>query len=140
VLPGAPLTPGPPPAARSGSKTVLAVLGLAGVGLVLLVGLCCGGSLWIVRTVKREDAARIQRQFQDHPRVVEQLGGIDSCEPNLSAELAAGSEYDGVFDVQGPRGRGRILESELFGVQLSVLLRTSGGEWELLDQVPAAHV
>jgi hypothetical protein len=89
----------------------------------------------IVRTAKREDAAALQQQFKDHPQVVAQLGGLDTCEPNLSAEFVD-SEYSSVYDVSGPSGSGQIMVSELFGEQLSVVLRTDEGQWELLEEEP----
>lgn len=125
----------PPPPPNSGSKTLLFVLG--GIGALLMLG-CCGmcGSLYLAEVGFKEKSKQLQQDFANHPIVQEELGGINEVQHSWSGTINEDGEDDLVFEAKGPKGKGQLIVTEEgFGdEQTSVRLRTSKGEWELLEE------
>lgn len=101
--------------------------------LVLLgVGSCVTTGVVAVRKGGESDAREVAELVRRHPVVIEKLGGIDECRMNFVASLNADTDTN-VFEVRGPKGRGRLVASEGFLEYESIKLRMAEGEWELLD-------
>lgn len=128
----------PPPPAKSNSvRTLLIVLG--SIGAVFLC--CCGGGGVItyfgIRAATADEGRKIAELVGNKPLVQEKLGGIDEIRFNMGATLNADGDAR-VFDVRGPKGSGQLVVEEFFYEYVSILLKTSDGEWELLEDEEAA--
>jgi hypothetical protein len=93
---------------------LLFILGGLGVGVLVCCGSCGGLGYFTIQNEHREQAERLLADYRDHPIVVEQLGGLDSCQGNLAKGLND-EDADMVFDVRGPKGAGTLHVSEVFG-------------------------
>jgi hypothetical protein len=129
--------PPPPPSSRSSGKVLLFVFGGLGVACLLCCGTCSGLGLWTVQNEHRETAQKIISEYANHPVVVEQLGGIDSCKGNLLAGLDD-SQHDMVFDVHGPLGSGTVHVETFIGQMITVVLRKDDKEWDLMGKISQA--
>jgi hypothetical protein len=127
--------PPPPPSTSSSSKVLIYILCGFGVMSLLCCGTCSGLGFWTIQNEHRENAQKIIAEYANHPIVVEQLGGIDSCRANLLAGLDD-SQHDMVFDVQGPRGSGTIHADAFLNQLITVVLRKDGQEWDLREESP----
>ncbi|MDX1945823.1 MAG: hypothetical protein SFU86_10535 [Pirellulaceae bacterium] len=125
----APQTHQPPPPSATG-KILLAIFGTLGVCGLLCCGACGGLGIWAMQESQRDVAEQVVAEFGQHPLVVEHLGGIDSCQPNLAAGIAD-DEYEMVFDVRGPRGSGTIRVVTVLDEIIAAQLKTKAGQWEL---------
>ena len=103
-VPGAPEDPYAPRRKKSGCGIVALVVGLV-VGCGVLAALCCGGLfLFGTRTV----AEQVKTDLRGNPVIEEHLGPIDTIELDWIASQNAPGEDEFVFDVEGPKGTGRI--------------------------------
>ena len=92
-----------PKRSKAGCGLVALIVGLAGGAVVLAVA-CCGGFAIFGMNVVAEQVAE---DLRDNPVIEERLGAITSIETAWAASAAAG-EDEFVFDVSGPKGRGRL--------------------------------
>jgi hypothetical protein len=143
IAPGQGNPYGPPPSS-GGSKTLLIVFGVLGVGVLLCCGVCGGVGFVTIQNEHKEHAQTLQNDYRDHPIVVEQLGGLDSVTGNLAKGLND-EDSDMVFDARGPKGAGTLHIEALFGEIYSVILKKDGQEWDLTedeestDEMPAGE-
>ncbi|WP_425615080.1 hypothetical protein NA78x_004969 [Anatilimnocola sp. NA78] len=104
------------------------------VSLVLLAIIAfCGLGGFVIRSGKQDDADKLAAEMGNHPVVVEQLGGIEECSYSFIGSLNEGRKRH-VYDVRGPKDSGQIVTREFLFTVISTKLRTSAGEWELLDE------
>lgn len=132
-------TSGPPltvPGVWSGmSAKIRFLVAVPVAGSVLGLVTICGGIGYLgVKTFGNLEAQRVAELVEDHPLVLEKLGGIERCEFNLAADLIEAGRWEQFYDVRGPKGSGRLIAVERFYKYRSIKLRTSEGEWELLEE------
>jgi hypothetical protein len=123
---------GPPRRSSSPGTVLLLVFGGLGVTFLLCCGVCGGMGFWAKQDDYRDTSKTILTVYADHAVVIEQLGGIESCEGNMF-DGWDDSFHDMVFDVRGPRGSGKIHVNEFLGELTTVVLRKDGKEWDLLE-------
>ncbi|MEX0712056.1 MAG: hypothetical protein WD278_06880 [Pirellulales bacterium] len=116
------------------SPKVRFLVGVPALGVVLgLVTICSGVGYLGVKTFGNLEGQRVAELVEDHPLVLEKLGGIERCEFNLAADLIEAGRSEQLYDVRGPKGSGQLIAVERFYQYRSIKLRTSEGEWELLE-------
>ena len=118
--------PYPPPPKSSSGKIVWIILGVMGVIFVLGCG-CCGAVFYLVMKV---DAQQMAASVKNDPNVQRELGGIETCKINWSETWEEESDTVYVYDVSGPKGSGKLIIEDDWGIE-SATLRTAGGEWDL---------
>ncbi len=121
----------------SARKILLWVLILGGIFGTLGLLVCCGvpGFFFYLGKSMIENSTRAA--IEDHPRVVEHIGEIQSLKINLIETGNLGR--DGVFalDILGSRGSGLVISETIDGDPSRVLAATlrlpDGREFELLE-------
>lgn len=117
------------PLAKGGKRRSWLGLVAIGVGIIAFVGL----GAYVIITEKHKDATKVADMVRNHPIVIERLGHIEECKWNSAASLNEGGKRTQVFDVRGSRGSGQFVTFEFLHKFRSITLRTTEGEWDLLD-------
>jgi hypothetical protein len=128
--------PYPPPPPSGGGKTLLIVFGALGIGVLLCCGSCGGLGYVTIQNEHKEHAQTLKSDYNNHPIVLEQLGGLDSVEGNMAKGIND-DESDMVFDVRGPKGTGTMHIEAMFGEIYSAILKKDGQEWDLTAEEEA---
>lgn len=102
---------------------------LIGVGIVAFIAV----AFFVITGAKQKDATKVADMVRNHPKVIEEMGGIVECTWNTAASVTEGGKRTQVFDVRGPKGSGQFVTFEFLGKFRSITLRTKSGEWELLE-------
>lgn len=89
---------------KSGCGVVALILGLV-VGGGLLAVLCCGGIAYFGFGIVAE---QVKADLRGNAVVEEHIGPITSIRTDLIASLATEGQDEFVFDVEGPKGKGRL--------------------------------
>lgn len=92
------------PRRNSGCWIVALILGLTGGAAVLLAG-CCGGFVYAGMGIVAE---QVRTDLRGNGVIDEHLGPITSIEVEWMSSLAAPGEDEYVFNVEGPKGTGRV--------------------------------
>jgi hypothetical protein len=92
------------PRKKRGCGLVALILGLVGGGGLLLLA-CCGGFVAFGLGVFAE---QVKEDLRGNAVVEEHIGPITSISVNWSGTIAAGGDDRFAFDVEGPKGKGRI--------------------------------
>jgi hypothetical protein len=122
-----------PPRKKSNAWIWVLLACIAG-GTVLM---CCGGGGGLVYFGLNLIGQEVADDLRDHPKVQEQLGGIEEISFNFTKSAARDDDDEYVFDVKGPKGTGTLIcktadsddgETEV----VSASLRTSDGQTHVL--------
>ena len=101
----------PPPKKSNTWIWILGIVGVLGLGMVI----CCGGFGWWAFSQGTQMVAEFAKQeVQDHPVIVEHLGGITSTSMNFikstqETEKRGSGTNTFVIDVKGPKSEGELL-------------------------------
>ncbi len=130
--------PAHPPAPESnvGKIILYVILGVSGLGLLSCIG-CCGMFYMLAQEGFREESAELKQQFEKHPDVVRELGGIETVEYDWGRSFTEKADEDHVYTVRGPLGKGELIVTEPAFTDENdrVLLRTEKGEWEIFNRL-----
>ena len=126
--------PGRPPT-RSGRGCLLG----CGAAAILMVFVCCGGSVLLTRFGVGVIGAEFERQLAGDPVIEEQIGEIESMDWSFSGTIqeAQNAERQGgqtplVFDVEGSKGDGQIVvvqdrgSGDGIGMESATLITSDG--------------
>lgn len=89
---------------KSGCGIVALIIGLV-VGGGLLAVLCCGGFAYFGLGVVAE---QVKTDLRGNAVIEEHIGPITSIRTELIASAATQGQDEFVFDVEGPKGKGRL--------------------------------
>jgi hypothetical protein len=96
---------------KSGRWVIAVVVGLVGGGALAAV-LCCGAlgyfGFGLASFGMGVVAEQVKTDLRGNPVIEEHLGTITSIEVDWTASAAAEGEDEFVFDVEGPKGKGRL--------------------------------
>ncbi len=106
----------PRQAPRSGSRTLLWVLGILAALAVIGVVACCGFGYFGFQFIGSQLANQLRPQLQSSPEIVEHIGEIETMTLNPQAMQQADHSGKMVFDLTGTKGNGQVVvDPEEFG-------------------------
>ncbi len=113
------------------------------LGVVIVASLLCGGALYVCSWWMHDAfPGGVRNDIESNPVIIEQIGVIEELTLDVAASNVEPGENVFVFNIRGPRGRGR-LRAEVISrsssdeeVVAAELLLETGGKHQLFPDHP----